>query len=298
MRLRLKTRDDLFRDRNKFISFLFKLMMAVSYPFRRPLIFFPVLLLLYLAPTFNGVKPTEVHVWYWDKIKAGTGYVAEIVGGTAKKLIGKADMTFIKNSPFAGKGTDKLVEMPNQRAKNIRRQIFEKAQGAPQGVDIMQEKQTIEVAAPILVPSDSGGEEVGSAAVHIAVPASSGVSLAVSDENSSLNDKPDDSYRRDVPSLVYLNRPKIVNGNVTVYDANTIDVDGNYIILFGVYANPETADGVKAKQYMEKMFEGKPIVCKVVAYTYDKMPTAICYAEGMNINKNMVIKGFSKNVAL
>ena len=42
-------------------------VMFILLPLRKPLIVIPLLLALYLIPTFIGAKPSEVHLWYWQK---------------------------------------------------------------------------------------------------------------------------------------------------------------------------------------------------------------------------------------
>ena len=43
---------------------------------------------------------------------------------------------------------------------------------------------------------------------------------------------------------------------------------------------------------------GKDVKCEVKAYTFQSVPTAICTIDGININKQLVDLGYSKNVAL
>lgn len=298
--MKFKRRDDFYRDRNKLVSFLFKVLMFIGYPLRHPIIFVGVLIVLYLAPTFNGVKPTEVNSWYWQKITAAVAYVSDGIGEKAKGIMSKTDNIIIE-SPFAAKGTDKLVKTSDMRAKNVRRQIFEKSKSTPQAVDILQQKDYISEAAPVIVPNE--GEEVAKARLQMndeqmLEDEKSIMEGYVRAERHALEDKPDDDYRRDIISLNYLDNPKIVNGLAVAYDANTIAVEGNYLILFGIYANSVSDEGRRAKQFMNQIIGGQPVICKVVAYTYDKMPTAICYVNEVNINKQMVIKGYSKNMAL
>ena len=67
--MKFKRNNDYIGPSKGLPAFLHKLFMVISYPIRKPFIFIPLLVLLYLAPTFMGVKPTEVHLWYWSKVK-------------------------------------------------------------------------------------------------------------------------------------------------------------------------------------------------------------------------------------
>ena len=110
-----------FRKRNGFYS-VGKEQGAFSrwlgwclYPLKK-LWFWAVLLILALAlPLLWGVKLTELHLWYGDKLKNAGANVSANIGKT------------IKVSPFATKGTDKLVQDTDNRPKNLRRQAFGKA---------------------------------------------------------------------------------------------------------------------------------------------------------------------------
>ena len=67
--MRRRSNRDYFGPARGFKGFLHRIAMILLYPLRKPLIFFPLLILLYLVPTFIGAKPSEVHLWYWNKIK-------------------------------------------------------------------------------------------------------------------------------------------------------------------------------------------------------------------------------------
>lgn len=144
--MRLRRRDDLFRNRNKFASFAYKWALRLSYPIRRPLVFFPVLLLLFLAPTFAGVKPAEVHLWYWNKAKSGVMFVVDGLKGLWGKT--EIDMSFIK-SPFETRGLNRLAESSDNRPRSSKRQAFGQAAGVPQGVDVMKQAESGDIVVPV-----------------------------------------------------------------------------------------------------------------------------------------------------
>lgn len=292
----LRKRNDLYHDRNKFVSFLFKLLLWLSYPFRRPLIFFPVLLLLYLAPTFAGVKPAEVHLWYWGKAKTGVQYAVDGIKNLWRKT--DIDMSFIK-SPFEPSGLDRLTEPSDNRPRSSKRQAFGQASGTPQAVDVSKQAADEDVSVPFFGSRDSDDfDEDADILPQFGAVLNINKTVSLEERENPLLRKPDTSYRRDIKGLVYLDEPKPVSGKLTVYDSNTIDIDGTYMILFGIYASPGSETGSRGKYYLRSIVEGKEGICYVVAYTLNKVPTAICYVGNANINKLMVIKGFSSNAAL
>ncbi len=286
--------SSLYRERNKLVSFLFKWMLILSYPVRKPLIFFPLLVILFLAPTFAGVKPLEVHLWYWNKIKTGVSFVI----GEIESLWQKADINVDFKMPFDEKGTDRLVDSTDNRAGRSLRKAFGQSGKTPQGVDVMQQVQADDVVVPVFEKDISEDEPVSSATVTFAHGTKAGAAISVAGSELPLQKKADDSYRRDIKGLIYLDHPQQVQGNITVYDANTIDVGGTLIILFGVYSDPKGASGAAGSGYLRRTYGGKNAECRIVAYTTEHVATAICYVDKVNINKQMVIKGYSLDVAL
>ena len=98
--------------------------------------------------------------------------------------------------------------------------------------------------------------------------------------------------------LDYPEKPIPIKGQAFVYNANAIDVDGTYMFMFGIYSNPAEERGQLASQFLEKLIENREVDCDIVAYTKEQVPTVICYINGVNINKLLVIKGLSDNIAL
>ena len=251
-----------------------KLMYWICYPFKLWWVWLLILIVGFLAPTFNGVKPAEVHLWYWGKVRSAVSNVTSSISEKTDSLIKKVD---ISNSFSSGKENVKL-QMPEQAVVPSRK-AFAKADSAPQAVDIMKREENVPQG---VVPILSGTAEVR-------------VMPSVSTDGS-LNSI--GGYRRDVPSLVYLENPRDISGISFVYHANAIDVNGVYVMLFGVYADPQTEKVVNAALFLEKLIENKNVSCKIVAFTAQNVPTGICFIDNMNINKLLVLKGLSENVAL
>ncbi len=286
MSLRRKDRDYI-GPATGWTAFFHKLAMFILFPLRKPLIFFPLLLILFLAPTFNGVKPAEVHRWYWGKIKQYglmmTDFVSEKGKGVLPKDF-KIKVPSLGNSASETKGTDKLVEYPTVDVNANRRAIFERASSAPvMPVDIVTDESFTEDESTL-------GE-----------PAAEEKEIIAPLENRQLAEELQEikvqTVKRHLP-LVYLDTPKEVIGAVTVHNANELEVDGTYIFLYGIYVNPDTEQGIYAKKFLENMVKNQIVRCSIVAYTLQDVATGMCYLNGENINRMMVTNKFSKNVAL
>ncbi len=287
MSLRRRDRDSIAQMRGGAV-FFYKLAMFILFPLRKPLIFFPLLLILFMAPTFNGVKPAEVHRWYWGKIKQYTLAVTDFVSEKTKKVLPKDFKIKVPsiggNSASEIKGTDKLVEYPTVDVNANRRAMFERASSAPvMPVDIVTDESFTEDESTLGEPATEEKEII--APLEKRQPAEELQEIKVQ------------SVKRHLP-LVYLDTPKEVIGTVTVHNANELEVDGIYIFLYGIYVNPDTEQGIYAKKFLENMVKNQIVRCSIVAYTLQDVATGMCYLNGENINKMMVTNNFSKNVAL
>ena len=106
-------------------------------------------------------------------------------------------------------------------------------------------------------------------------------------------------YRRDdTLPLVYEDTPQTVKGETFVFSANEISVGNTYIILYGIYTDPEKYNQEDANQYLKELADGKMLECKIVAYTLHSIATGVCFLDGRSINQNLVDAGFADNVAL
>lgn len=275
-----RRREDYFGPMRGWKGFFHRLLMALLYPFRKPLIFIPVLILLYLIPTFIGAKPAEVHLWYWDKAKKVYNASADFIKNKTEGLIPQGENLTpqMGGTVLPEKGIDQLV---NTRQRAVRRQMFEKAKSAPQVVDILETEEVIPVAE-----IQRNSAETVSAAADVSVAAA-----------NSLNSKNIVNLEKKLP-LVYVKDVKVVSGEAVVHNANEIVVDGTYIFLYGIYVDPNLPKGIEAKKFLEQYVKDKTVRCDIVAYTYQNIATGLCYVGGESINQTLVDEEFSKNVAL
>ena len=286
--MKRRSNRDYFGPMTGFKGFLHRTAMFLLYPLRKPLIFFPLLILLYLIPTFIGARPSEVHVWYWNKIKSAYNSAAGVVSDKVNPWFADKEEAVpeLGGKALPERGIDQLVGM---RQKAVRRQMFEKAKSAPQAVDILENEEVVPV-------SEIKRDEQPQPAADVVQEYNDKIS-----ELSSRNTAPAGSATITVSQklpLVYLKDPVPVSGKALVQNANEIIVDGTYIFLYGIYVDPNLPKGIEAKKYLEQFVKDKVVRCDIVAYTYQDIATALCYVDDDTINQRLVDEEFSRNVAL
>ena len=286
--MKRRSNRDYFGPMTGFKGVLHRTAMFLLYPLRKPLIFFPLLILLYLIPTFIGARPSEVHVWYWNKIKSAYNSAAGVVSDKVNPWFADKEEAVpeLGGKALPERGIDQLVGM---RQKAVRRQMFEKAKSAPQAVDILENEEVVPV-------SEIKRDEQPQPAADVVQEYNDKIS-----ELSSRNTAPAGSATITVSQklpLVYMKDPVPVSGKALVQNANEIIVDGTYIFLYGIYVDPNLPKGIEAKKYLEQFVKDKVVRCDIVAYTYQDIATALCYVDDDSINQRLVDEEFSRNVAL
>lgn len=128
-RKRREKQDDYIGPAKGWAKFFHRLFLLVTFPLRKPLWTLLIVLVLFLAPTFQGVKPTEVHLWYWNHIKNSSSQVTDKVADKAKEIMEEIPQV-VDVEPQSKPQTPavKVVDMP---IKPSGRRIFERAKSAP-----------------------------------------------------------------------------------------------------------------------------------------------------------------------
>ncbi|MDO4184609.1 MAG: hypothetical protein Q4D11_05175 [Rhodospirillales bacterium] len=263
-----------------------KIVMSLTYPFRRPLRFLLFVLALcviaYVIPILYGVAPKDVRSWYADLFKDVREQVMTV---------------------HSDKGTDQLVDSDYQPTpREVRRKMFEAATGQdPQRVDVLRESAS-DVVDIKNVQREIIIEEVSE------VVAEHKPELIEERENSNVqqsDEKPEkveafnfEKHYDEYSNLDYLAIPVEISGTATVYNVNDIAIDETYVFLYGIYSNPRTEKGVKGKVFLKNFVQDEKVSCKIVAYTKnDKTATAVCYVGEIEINSLLVERGFSDRVS-
>ena len=98
--------------------------------------------------------------------------------------------------------------------------------------------------------------------------------------------------------LVFVENGETITGQSTVHNANEIELYGKTYFLHGIYVNPNSDKGIEGKNFLRNIIAQNIIDCTVKALTYQGIGTVVCTVNGENINRLMVDRGYSKNVAL
>ena len=151
---RREKQDDYIGPANGWAKFFHRLFLLVTFPLRKPLWTLLIILVLFLAPTFRGVKPAEVHLWYWNHIKNSSSQVTEKVSDKAKALIEEVPhVVDVEPVSHPKEPSAKVVDMP---VRSSGRKMFERAKSATVEVrevePITQTDQKIQTEKKIITP--------------------------------------------------------------------------------------------------------------------------------------------------
>lgn len=269
-------------------AILNRLVSLIAWPLRHKIVFIIALAVMFLAPTFMGIKPAEVHLWYLGQIKSTTSNVTDKVLSTSKDLMPNVSITlpsFEIKTPE--NNMERVIDTSDQQ--QMTRKMFGKAQDneAPMRVDIMAQERNNPTLAPQLPVTTR------------------------KDSNLLIDDDQDYDYEAPAPTaeelraqrrrsldLIYLNSPQEFNGEAIIINANELIIGETPIFLFGIYIDPNTPQGLDGKDFLENLIGDNPVKCVVDAYTKQGIATGICFVNNISINHTMVERGISKDVAL
>ena len=284
----------------EFSSGIGRFLHALTWPIRKFYIIIPLATLLYVTPIFFDIKPNEVHLWYKEKslelyqksmknefVKTSVEKTSSL-GKTAQTWFSseKSEQAF-KTLPhhrdvIKGKGNEVLVDMPKQ-IKTQRKAFDRTSEVVPVEVKGLENaaytENSVNVSAVELMNNETPNLTIGSLS------------------NGSLNVEELINLEKKVAGLVYLKTSKILKGEAKVVNANELEVKGVYVLLYGVYVAPDSSVGKEATQYLEEKTSSSEIKCNIVAYTVQGVATAVCFADGENLNKELIEKKLTKNVA-
>ena len=305
MRKQKQSNNDDLQPSRGLLGLFHKIVMIILWPFRKPYIAIPLLILMYLIPTFIGARPTEVHIWYWNKIKNIFAPVSEQIVNKSKELLPESNNFAIpgisdikeKFSPQTNK--DKIQDEYSQE-QEVRRQIFEKARQAetPIRIDVMSQKN--QPQAPKFEQPRSTQQPTPQVTDNNIETAEQPIILPEETPNLSTEEAQtiNNTNTGNELGLIYLSSPQVINGEAYVVSANEIVVGGNDIFLFGIYVDPYSTEGIDGKEFLENFINGDPVKCIVEAYTKQGIATGMCYVRQVSINHTLVNNGISQNVSL
>lgn len=99
--------------------------------------------------------------------------------------------------------------------------------------------------------------------------------------------------------LIYPPKPDILIGTPTIRGANSLYMNGVFLFLYGIYTDPHRYDVASAEKYLRDLTANTQVYCAIVAYTaHSHTATALCFANGVFINKAIVKQNLADNVGL
>ena len=266
------------------LKLLNKTVMFILLPFRKPLIVIPILLALYIIPTFIGAKPSEVHLWYWHKIQGIFSKAGEGLNQQADKYLSKISLPdFVKSEEKTTPAKELVVAVPETAPQELRRQSFEKATGETKTIDVMEQEP---------VASETQPTPVAPKQVEKTSP------IPTVEPQASVIMPTNKIQRQQSLDLIYLPETQELTGIAHIVNANELEIKGTRLFLYGIYVNPKTAQGFDAYRYLRDLTAGKVVKCLIDAYTNQGVPTGFCYVGTLNLNQALVDAGLSADVAL
>lgn len=99
--------------------------------------------------------------------------------------------------------------------------------------------------------------------------------------------------------LSYLPEPIIYEGNVKVIGPNSIFVQGKFLFLYGIYSDPQRYDTDAAINLLQNITRDRNVYCVAVARSIrTRAQAALCFVDGIFINKELVEHNLAQNKAL
>lgn len=292
-----------------FNKFLHSVFMVVTYPVRHIFIF-SICVIIFLAvlialPLLFGVSANHIGDWYLLKCNKNN-ICTEI-----QEKLEKAVKT--EPSEVSAPKIIRAQQVEDTEAMKESRRVFKKTDApiAPEDAEleseikpkkqykIMNIKKNPPISRAEVMPEVVKAESKTVEPVVVSQPV---VLPALQPEKPVVvaPELPASKYYRrdDTLPLVYEDTPQTVKGETFVFSANEISVGNTYIILYGIYTDPEKYNQDDANQYLKELADGKMSECKIVAYTQHNIATGVCFLDGRSINQNLVDAGFADNVAL
>lgn len=281
-----------------FLGLIHRLVMLITFPIRKfwqiTIFLFLLLLILLAIPLHKGIKLRDVWDWYMVKMPTHE-FVAAKDKATIKvnNKIGDIKKTVKKIIPESP--TDKTAQTSEgEKVQLVAWNVaeFKKAQYEPK-----TNKNTQEV-----VEKNNSFAQLKKE-----------TQLAAQLENEQQEQAAEQKYRdvyyegklddyyivTDNKDLEYLETPERFYDTVDVVGPNSLYIQDKFVFLYGIYSDADTYDTAAAQRFLQQITEGHKVHCDIVAYTAQtRAGTALCFVNGVLINKAMVENNLARNVAL
>ena len=292
---------------NGWLAWVHRAVMFITFPIRR---FWQIVLgiiiiciLLALIPLYYGVGFTHIAHWYREIIASEE---LQEVKEQAKNTISDSIET-IKDA-FPEPDDIQPTETHRFAVWNVPK--FKKAKYHPKSTLKAQESGTGNTREAFLALSKAArekAEEIRNSANKANTPKKIIPDISANNNNLLDTDKSHfysgalKEYYKISPNLnlSYINEPETLYGKAEVIGPNSLSVNNVFMFLYGIYSDEEEYDVSAAEKYLRDVTANQPILCEIVAYAEPThTATALCFANGIFINKSMINHNLAQNVAL
>ena len=279
------------------LAWVHKIVMLIANIFRKfwyiLLVVLALVAVLIIIPMCYGAKFNEVVSWYESKLSS-SGFVEFKDKVTAKIIDETRDKTESKHT-IDEKPAEKKLASWNVAA-------FNKARYQPKKKEKLQENEETFADLKREAQKQKEVEIEKNAEENTLIESDNQDTVLVVEEQSKENfagDIEDYYLVLDNLNLEYLTTSEIIKGNTKVVGPNNLYVNDKFVFLYGIYTNPRTYDAEAAQNYLKSLVSDNEVYCEIVAYAIQtQAATALCFVDGMPINKAMVENGYADNVAL
>lgn len=274
-------------------KFIYNMYMILTFPVRKWWVILSVLatvlLVLIIIPTLEGVQKEDI--WDWYKAKWTHSDVYKAKNKTIEKISRKAGE--IKKGV---KGVLPASEQPQAKEKKESNLVswnvaeFKKAKFVPQAeTKATPNKKVHDSNTYALIKAEM--KKKNKQSTHK-------VEEPKVEKEQQENEQVYYEVRTDL-NLEYLDEPETIVGTATVIGANELYIDDTFVYLYGIYTNPRKYDLAEVKKFLENFIKDQEVECDIVAYsTQTQAKTALCFVNGVLLNKQMVLENMADNVAL
>ena len=271
--------------------FIYNLYMILTFPVRKWWVILSilatVLLILIIIPTLEGIKKEDIIDWYkakWthSEVNRTKNETIAKISKKMKNLKDDAKSALSSSSSTSKKDNKKESELVSWNVAE-----FKKAKYIPNASNKVSASKKVH---------DSNTY----ALIKEHVKQSSDLKGAKQHENSGSDEKEDVYYevRTDL-NLEYLDKPETISGVATISGANELYIDDTFVYLYGIYTSPRKYNISEVKNFLESITQDQIVECDVVAYsTQTSAKTALCFVNGVLLNKQMVSENLADNIAL
>lgn len=289
-----------------FAKWIHRFVMFVTYPFRHFYVFLILVLVIIsicvAVPLLNGVSVREIPTWYAQKLKIEQPLKIINIKAISEKVKAKKfkKEVKLKRADYEPKAApaEKEVQVKEEKPEKYKVWNIKNKDISQKGEIKVAESTVKDLPAEVEeFPVEIQEETV----VEIKEPdlPQPEPTPVVEEELVVQEVIPELKYeKREDLDLTYYQTPKHVAGEAIIYGANELYVDDIYLYLYGIYTNPNIHDEALARKYLRELVSGKTVECYIVAETQDGIGTALCFADGKNINQSMIDAYMADNVAL